>query len=107
MGGNRSSCGPEKNGTGDMNDPIDDCGCCGGIDAETPKRLYNRPGLPAIGYRVGTHRAFKESMLDRLSSTDYPALTHLKTREDSDFGIALCDATAVVLDVLSFYQERI
>jgi len=46
-------------------------------------------------------------MLARLSSTDYPALAHLTARDDGDFGVALCDAAAVVLDVLSFYQERI
>ena len=30
-----------------------------------------------------------------------------RTRADSDFTIALCDAVATTLDVLSFYQERI
>ena len=90
-----------------MNDQTDDCGCCAGIDAETPKPLDNRPALPAINYRVGAHSDFKESMRARLSSTDYPALANLTARDDADFGIALCDAAAVVLDVLSFYQERI
>lgn len=90
-----------------MSDQTEDCGCCAGIDAETPKPLYNRPALPAIGYRVGTHGAFKESMLARLSSTNFAALANLTARDDTDFGIALCDAAAVMLDVLSFYQERI
>lgn len=90
-----------------MDKKIDDCSCCAGIDAETPKPLYNRPGLSTINYRVGTHRSFKESMLARLSSTDYPALAPLTTRDDGDFSIAWCDAAATMLDVLSFYQERI
>ena len=90
-----------------MSDQTEDCGCCAGIDAETPKPLYNRPALPAIGYRVGTHGTFKESMLARLSSTDFAALANLTARDNTDFGIALCDAAAVMLDVLSFYQERI
>ncbi|PTR05772.1 putative phage baseplate assembly protein [Nitrosospira sp. Nsp5] len=90
-----------------MNDKSEDCDCCAGTDAETPKRLYNRPGLSEIAYRTGTHHEFKESMLARLSSADLPALAQLTARDDADFGIALCDAAATMLDVLSFYQERI
>lgn len=84
-----------------------DCGCCAGLDGETPKRIDNRPGLGAIKYRVGEHGYFKESLLARLSGVDLPQLTRLSTRADSDFTIALCDALATTLDVLSFYQERI
>src|SRR6516165_4273084 len=46
-------------------------------------------------------------MLARLSSADYPALRALKTRSDDDFTIAMLDATAIVLDILTFYQERL
>jgi hypothetical protein len=46
-------------------------------------------------------------MLARLSSSDYPALAGLKTRDDDDFSIALLDASSVVLDILTFYQERL
>jgi hypothetical protein len=46
-------------------------------------------------------------MLARLSSSDYPALAPLKTRSDDDFTIALLDATSVMLDILTFYQERL
>jgi uncharacterized phage protein gp47/JayE len=46
-------------------------------------------------------------MLARLSSSDYPALNALRTRDNDDFTIALIDATSVVLDILSFYQERL
>ena len=46
-------------------------------------------------------------MLARLSSADYPALSYLKTRDDDDFTIALIDAASVMLDILTFYQERL
>jgi predicted phage baseplate assembly protein len=49
-------------------------------------------------------------MMQRLSSSSFPALSGpsgLKTRETTDPAIALCDAWAVVADVLTFYQERI
>lgn len=83
------------------------CGCCLGINVQTPQGENNLPGLPAIAYRTGTWATFKESMLARLSSADYPALAPLKTRADDDFTIAFIDATAVVLDILTFYQERL
>jgi hypothetical protein len=84
-----------------------DCGCCAGIDRETPRRIANTAGMPAIAYRVGTWAQFKASMLTRLSSSSMPALAGLSTRSDDDFTIALCDALAMSLDVLTFYQERI
>jgi hypothetical protein len=83
------------------------CGCCAGVAVETPQGESNLPGLPAIAYRTGTWTTFKQSMLARLSSSDYPALQLLKTRDDDDFSIALLDASAVMLDILTFYQERL
>ncbi len=83
------------------------CGCCTGTSVQTPQLEQNLPGLPAVAYRVGSWATFKESMLARLSSSDFPALTALKTRADDDFTIAFLDAASVVLDVLTFYQERL
>jgi uncharacterized phage protein gp47/JayE len=83
------------------------CGCCAGTSVQTPQAIDNLPGLPAVGYRVGSWAAFKESMLARLSSSEYPALAPLKTRTDDDFTIAFLDATSIVLDILTFYQERL
>jgi hypothetical protein len=83
------------------------CGCCSGISVQTPQGENNLPGLSAIAYRTGTWATFKDSMLARLSSSDYPALAGLKTRDDDDFSIALLDASSVVLDILTFYQERL
>jgi baseplate J-like protein len=83
------------------------CGCCAGIAVESPHGESNLPGLAAIAYRTGTWSTFKQSMLARLSSSEYPALAALKTRDDDDFSIALLDAAAVMLDILTFYQERL
>jgi len=83
------------------------CGCCSGISAQTPQGENNPPGLPAITYRTGTWATFKESMLARLSSSEYPALAGLKTRNNDDFSIALLDAGSAMLDILTFYQERL
>jgi Baseplate J-like protein len=87
--------------------PDCDCGCCAGTSVQTPQQISNTPGLSAVSYRVGTWSSFKESMLARLSSADYPALQALKTRADDDFTIAFLDSTAMVLDILTFYQERL
>ena len=86
---------------------LNDCGCCQGRTVQTPATLHNRPGLNVIAYRVGDHAGFKQSMLSRLSSSDYPRLSDLKTRDEDDFSIALLDAWATVADVLTFYMERI
>ena len=83
------------------------CGCCEGIEKLTPLPVANRPGLGALHYRVGTHNTFLETMLASLSSQDFPALLNLTTRETDDPAIALLDAGATLLDVLTFYQERI
>lgn len=84
----------------------DDCGCCSGVAVATPEPLGNRPGLSAIAYRAGRHADFRASQIARLSSDDHPALAQLKSRDTDDFTIALIDAWACVLDVLTFYQER-
>jgi hypothetical protein len=42
-----------------------------------------------------------------LSSSSYPALAGLRTRDRRDFSVALVDAWAEVLDILTFYTERL
>jgi len=74
--------------------------------------IDNRPGLPAIGYRVGTYATFRQAMLARLPAlavapSDARPLAALTTRSPDDPTIALLDAWAVVAEVISFYQERI
>ena len=91
-------------------DPIvlDICGCC--QPARSPEPIFNRPGLPAISYRIGTHATFLGRMLSDLNAKILPdgtTLAALTTRSSNDPSIALADAWATVADVLTFYQERI
>src|SRR5690349_4553135 len=85
----------------------DKCGCCEGVEALTPVAIFNRPGLDAVAFRAGTHASFYETMQARLSSSEFPQLAALTTRETQDASMALLDAWAMVGDVLTFYQERI
>jgi hypothetical protein len=83
------------------------CGCCDGIEAETPQGLFNRDGLSAIAYRVGDYAQFRASLHALLSSTAFKPLSFLHTRDDDDFTIGLIDAFSCSADVITFYQERI
>jgi hypothetical protein len=82
-----------------------ECGACLGIEPMTPVTILNAPGRNALVYRVGTYGEFKETMLAALAGQ--PALAGLTARTDDDPSIALIDAWAAALDVLTFYQERI
>ena len=83
---------------------LNTCGCCE-LPDQTPITAFNRPGLSAIAFRVGTYASFRLSMLQRIFGTR--ALSALKTRSDDDYAITLLDMWATVADVLTFYQERI
>jgi hypothetical protein len=96
------------------------CGCCQGTQILTPVAIENRPGLPAIQFRAGTHGSFLETMQARLSTmqvsvTDATGLNTqtlqpllgLTARDTGDLSIALLDSWATVADALTFYQERI
>lgn len=81
---------------------------------DVPQSPTNRPGLPALVYRIGDYAAFRDRLLSRLTCLqvlpDQPqgiSLRKLNTRSLDDPAIALLDAVAVVADVLTFYQERI
>jgi hypothetical protein len=86
---------------------INDCDCCTGVSQQTPEAVTNRPALGQIGYRAGRYATFLASMLASLSGADYAALWPLRTRDPADFTIALTDSWAVVLDILTFYTERL
>ncbi|MGH9606912.1 MAG: hypothetical protein ACRD3N_14575, partial [Terracidiphilus sp.] len=73
----------------------------------TPVAIANRPGLPAIDYRVGVYATFLATMEAALSGSNVPALAGLRTRSSGDFSIALVDAWSEVLDILTFYTERL
>ena len=83
------------------------CGCCTGVTQATPAAVANRPGLPAIQYRVGTYSSFLQTMLAALSASNVPALAGLRTRSTGDFSVALVDAWSEALDILTFYTERL
>jgi Baseplate J-like protein len=88
-------------------------GCCPASPAAPA--LYNRPGLPALSYRISTQPQFLQRMLANLptqtvsdeATQGAPPLAALTSRALDDPAIALLDAWAVLADVLTFYQERI
>jgi len=82
------------------------CAACRAA-AGTPQPVANRPGLPSIASRSGTHGDFLGAMVASLSSADRHALQGLRTRDADDPSIALLDAFAVTCDILTFYTERL
>ena len=86
---------------------LEACGCCDGVAARTPAGVFNRPGLEAIGYRIGDHAQFLASLHAGLSSPRFPELSSLRTRGADDYMLGLLDAVACAADVLTFYQERL
>jgi hypothetical protein len=89
-------------------------GCCQAPAAPTPEEIINRPGLPAIRYRVGTYSSFRQAMIERSAAievgdgekTAWP-LRDWTTRASDDYGVALLEMWAYLADILTFYQERI
>ena len=67
--------------------------------------IDNPPGRSSVNARIGTHPSFLAACLEALGSK--PALAPLTTRDPGDPTIALLDAGAAMLDVLTFYRERI
>ena len=94
---------------------IDTCHCCELSSGLAPLTVFNRPGLSAIEYRIGTYTSFRHSLIVDISSAgklfvaagqDRPLL-RWKARTNDDYGIALLEMWAYVADILTFYQERI
>jgi hypothetical protein len=85
--------------------PLADCGCCDDAEALTPAGIENPPGAAALRYRVGTQAAFLATMRTGAAASD--VLARLRARPLDDPAVALLDAWACTLDVLSFYSERI
>ncbi|MFC5148218.1 putative baseplate assembly protein [Streptomyces aureoversilis] len=90
-----------------MSSPTCRCGCRAATGPAGPARIWNRPGLPELSCRAGTHGQFLDAMLARLPSEDRRQLARLTHRETDDPSVALLDAWAVIGDILTFYQERI
>jgi hypothetical protein len=68
-----------------------------------PRAIFNRPGLPRIGYRIGTYSDFREALFHALNRN--PVLAPWTYRGADDPGIALLEGAAIVGDILTFYQE--
>ncbi len=99
----------------DRDQNVSDC-CAAELEdaAELDRMHENRPGLPAISYRLGRHGDFLTRMLKRLPNERHegnaggaPPLGRLTYRGQDDPTVALLDACASLMDVLTFYQERI
>ena len=76
-------------------------------DACRTPRVDNRPGLPALAYRIGTHAELHAARCSTAlaAARHSRRLTHARSTDDPS--MALLDAWATVADVLTFYQERI
>lgn len=81
------------------------CGCCEPVDPGPAHPPRNAAGLDRLAWRIRRHPEFLAAMTAAISRT--PRLRALTTREPDDPTIALLDAWAAVLDVLTFYTERI
>src|SRR5262249_54858632 len=69
----------------------ENCGCCQGVESDTPVRIFNRAGLSAIAYRIGAYTQFRASLHAGLSTAELAPLANLRTRDDDDFTIGLLD----------------
>ncbi|MBC6480827.1 MAG: hypothetical protein GDA56_26675 [Hormoscilla sp. GM7CHS1pb] len=80
-----------------------------------PEEIYNPPGLEALSYRITRHDDSLRRMLALLHTQTSPPdqkdgprpLAKLTTSHRNDPAIALLDGWATVMEVLTFYQERI
>lgn len=82
--------------------------CCNSCKPQLPGvpiKINNRPGLSAVGYRIGEYGDFLQGLQTRLSL--HKNLKGLAVRDTTDYSIALTDAWSVLADVFTFYQERI
>ena len=83
---------------------LDRCGCCEAGGPATPERIWNRPSLSAIYYRIGTFGTFRQAMLRAIA--EWADLRDWTSRSSDDYGIALLEMWAYIGDILTFYQER-
>ncbi len=93
---------------------MSDCACdpCDGTPG-LPDLVWNRPGLSAVGYRLGTFTTFRHALRQRLrrqvvnvSGQPTRPLGEWTLDDPADFGVALLDLWCYLADVITFYQER-
>ena len=68
-----------------------------------PRSVENRPGLPRIGYRIGSYSNMLAAMLARMDHEE--VLRNWTHREGDDPGIALLEGASILGDILTFYQD--
>src|SRR4051812_21525139 len=68
-----------------------------------PKKIFNRPKMPRIDYRIGEYADFREALLRKLDVD--PTLAAWTYRAPDDPGIALIESAAIVGDILTLYQD--
>ena len=84
------------------------CGCCGGLAVTAPSASFARAGLKQVPLRAGGYWSYRDSLIARLTTSEYGPLAELKSRDSTvDFSIALIDAWSTTGEVLSFYAERL
>ena len=69
-----------------------------------PVRPNNAPALDRIRYRIGDYHSIREALLYGINRAG--PLQHWTHRLPDDPGIALLEGTAIVGDILTFYQEH-
>jgi hypothetical protein len=70
---------------------------------EFPKRIYNRPNLDHILYRIGGYSEFRKYLLQELGKNEpLRGWTH---RSSDDPAFALLECACILSDILTFYQE--
>ena len=70
------------------------------------KEITNDPYLSLINYRIGSYSTFKYSMIEAIKK-DIVFKDRWTDYSQSNDGIVLVEMWAYLLDILSYYQERI
>jgi hypothetical protein len=68
-----------------------------------PKRIFNRPGLDRIDHRIGGYTEMRAHIFALIDAD--PRLSAWTHRFADDPGIALVESSAIVGDILTFYQS--
>ncbi len=72
---------------------------------------YNAPGQSQLTYRAGTYATVLQRLIDYLTTHAPPdpavPLLQLDVEPPENWGVGLLEAWSMVVDVLTFYQERI
>jgi hypothetical protein len=63
----------------------------------------NRPHLPVVDYRIGTYLTFRKDMINSLQQN----ISEWSSKGRRDYAVVLVEMWAYLLDILSYYSERI